>query len=164
MRVLCPALIASCLYLPAFAQIYKWVDEKGVTQYGQKPPADNKGQKMNFPDASPPTAAVVDPSKDPLAKLREQEAGFNKRQAAREAAQAKGFKEANLQQCAALAREIVDSNARTYPQEQMTKLQTMCPENGFVCTSVKARPAENTCVPVLAKDGKTFVRNNSKAE
>ena len=27
---------------PAWAQIYKWVDEKGRVQYGEKPPAGAK--------------------------------------------------------------------------------------------------------------------------
>ena len=38
--VLCLVL---CLALPAAAQtLYKWVDEKGVTQYSDKPPPDEK--------------------------------------------------------------------------------------------------------------------------
>jgi hypothetical protein len=30
---------------PACAQVYKWVDERGVTNYGNEPPADVKGKK-----------------------------------------------------------------------------------------------------------------------
>lgn len=94
MRFLLLALIASCLCLPAFAQVYKWVDEKGVTQYGQRPPADTKGQKMNMPDAGPPGTAGAAPATDPLAKLRQQEVEFKQRQAAREAEEARAFKQA----------------------------------------------------------------------
>jgi hypothetical protein len=163
MRVLWFAAIAGCFCLPALAQVYKWVDEKGVTQYGERPPADNKAQKMKMADPSPPGTAGADASRDANARLREQEAGFKKRQAAREADEAKGFKDATLQRCAALAREMVDSDARVFPKEQMAKIEAMCPANGFICTSVRARPAENKCEPVPLKDGKTFVRNNWKA-
>ena len=77
-------LMASCLCLPAFAQVYKWVDEKGVTHYGQRPPADNKGQKMNVPNAAPipiPAPAVGGASSQKAgATLKEQEVEFRRRQ------------------------------------------------------------------------------------
>ena len=97
MRFLGAALLAACLCLPAWAQIYKWVDEKGVTQYGQKPPADNKSQKMNMPVTSPGAPAVSSPTRDPLANLKEQEFELNKRQIASQEAQAKAFRQAEAQ-------------------------------------------------------------------
>lgn len=97
MRLLFPValtLAAVCAGTPALAQVYKWVDEKGVTQYGQRPPADNKGQKMNLPAAPPPASAGGTVSREPAASLKEQEVEFRKRQIAREAAEVKDFKQA----------------------------------------------------------------------
>ena len=40
-------------------QLYKWVDEDGVTQFSQQPPADNQYQRMNVaptPEPGTPTA------------------------------------------------------------------------------------------------------------
>ncbi len=86
MRLFCTALVASCLCLPAFAQVYKWVDEKGVTQYGQRPPGDNRGQKMDMPKSSPAAPVADATSKDPRSSLKEQDLEFKKRQIARETA------------------------------------------------------------------------------
>lgn len=36
------AFVAGAAALPAHAQIYKWVDERGVTNYSSQPPADPK--------------------------------------------------------------------------------------------------------------------------
>jgi hypothetical protein len=88
------ALLAAGLFLPAHAQVYKWVDEKGVTQYGQKPPADNKVQKMKLPDAPPPAARGAAPAKDPMATVRDQDTEFKRRQIARQEAEAKAYQEA----------------------------------------------------------------------
>ncbi|MGE5616300.1 MAG: DUF4124 domain-containing protein [Bacillota bacterium] len=53
-------VIASIVALGAQAQIYKWVDEKGVTHYGEAPPQDRKATKVdvpsNPPDLKPPPA------------------------------------------------------------------------------------------------------------
>jgi len=38
---------------PVYAQIYKWVDEKGVTQYGPRPPQGRKAQEVQNKLASP---------------------------------------------------------------------------------------------------------------
>jgi len=45
----------------ATAQVYKWVDENGVTHYGERPPQDRKAQTVETkpataPDASPAAA------------------------------------------------------------------------------------------------------------
>ena len=94
MRCFWIALLAMGLFMPAQSQVYKWVDEKGVTQYGQKPPADNKGQKMKMPDSPSPDARDASAAKDPLARLREQDTEFKRRQIARQATEAKDFHEA----------------------------------------------------------------------
>ena len=41
------------LALGAHAQIYKWVDEKGVTHYGESPPPDRKASKVQVPNDPP---------------------------------------------------------------------------------------------------------------
>lgn len=49
------------LLVPASAQVYKWVDEKGVTHYGERPPqgknAREVGERLANPAAQPGTAA-----------------------------------------------------------------------------------------------------------
>jgi len=54
--------------LPAFAQVYKWVDERGVTHYGERPPQGSKASEVPNRLASPaPGAAGAEAtnSKDP---------------------------------------------------------------------------------------------------
>ncbi|MGH8703757.1 MAG: DUF4124 domain-containing protein [Burkholderiales bacterium] len=51
------AFIAAVLAAPAGAELYKWVDEKGVTNYGSTPPANARNiQKM---DESSPRVSTV---------------------------------------------------------------------------------------------------------
>ena len=38
---------------PAFAQVYKWVDERGVTHYGERPPQGSKASEVPNRLASP---------------------------------------------------------------------------------------------------------------
>ncbi len=38
---------------PAFAQVYKWVDERGVTHYGERPPQGGKASEVPNRLASP---------------------------------------------------------------------------------------------------------------
>jgi hypothetical protein len=49
------------LLVPALAQVYKWVDEKGVTHYGERPPqgkkAEEVGQRLANPGPAPGKAA-----------------------------------------------------------------------------------------------------------
>jgi hypothetical protein len=51
------ALLTICvlwaLLLPAGAQVYKWVDEKGTTHYGERPPQGKKAQEMEQRLANP---------------------------------------------------------------------------------------------------------------
>ena len=54
--------------LPAFAQVYKWVDERGVTHYGERPPQGSKASEVPNRLASPaPGGAGAEASnpKDP---------------------------------------------------------------------------------------------------
>jgi Domain of unknown function (DUF4124) len=64
-------LIVSLLFAwnNANAQIYKWVDEKGVTHYGQKPP---DGKATTEVKVSTPDDATLAAAKERLAKIREE--------------------------------------------------------------------------------------------
>jgi hypothetical protein len=49
-----PLAFAMLVSSPASAQVYKWVDEQGVTHYGERPP---QGQKATPVTATPPSGA-----------------------------------------------------------------------------------------------------------
>ena len=72
MRAVLLALLLAAA--PAWAQIYKWVDEKGRVQYGEKPPAGAKAAPLRgeaAPAAGTPRAPV---------DLSQQEGAFRERQ------------------------------------------------------------------------------------
>ena len=54
-KALLPAL--ALIALPAAAQMYKWVDERGVTHYSEKPPADGRGKALDIKTQDPRPAA-----------------------------------------------------------------------------------------------------------
>jgi hypothetical protein len=51
------ALAASFTCAPAGAQLYKWVDEKGVTQYTDQPPPTGKSSTLKPAGRAKPTSA-----------------------------------------------------------------------------------------------------------
>jgi hypothetical protein len=69
----------------AGAQIYKCVDERGVTTYADKPRPGCKGGEVDI-RASPPTSGQVQPRSEDLAR---EDADFRRRQLERERAGAK---------------------------------------------------------------------------
>lgn len=42
------------------AQVYKWVDEKGVTHYSESPPPDRKATKVDTGPSAPPAVGTSD--------------------------------------------------------------------------------------------------------
>jgi hypothetical protein len=70
---------------PAFAQVYKWVDEKGVTHYGERPPLGRKADAVEQRLANPGPA----PEKAVQPDWKEQEIEFRKRRIASEQSEAK---------------------------------------------------------------------------
>jgi len=66
-RALLHFLLFVATALPAFAQVYKWVDERGVTHYGERPPQGSKASQVPNRLASPPGGAGAEASnpKDP---------------------------------------------------------------------------------------------------
>jgi hypothetical protein len=63
------SLLSLFAWSGARAQIYKWVDEKGVTHYGQKAP---EGTKTNEVKLSTPDEATLAAARERLAKIREE--------------------------------------------------------------------------------------------
>jgi len=70
------------LAAPAYAQVFKWVDERGVTHYGERPPQGGKAtevpDKLGTPGGVPPKAnapaeaPALQPEKSEEARRREQ--------------------------------------------------------------------------------------------
>jgi hypothetical protein len=60
------ALLTLALALGAQAQVYKWVDEKGQTQYGNVPPTNVDATKVGVPRDSGPTEPAEKPKEAPV--------------------------------------------------------------------------------------------------
>ena len=58
-RILLASLLA--LALPASADMYKWVDEKGVTHFSETPPPDGSKASKITVSPTPPSAPVAPP-------------------------------------------------------------------------------------------------------
>src|SRR5260221_13238095 len=58
-RALPRFLIFLAVAAPALAQVYKWVDERGVTHYGERPPQGGKASEVPDKLAAPPSGAVT---------------------------------------------------------------------------------------------------------
>ncbi len=70
MRIaLCAAILASG---PLAAQTYKWVDERGVTNYGEKPPAGRPAQAVDTQPQGPIESSGIEQKKHE-AELRRRE-------------------------------------------------------------------------------------------
>ena len=71
-RALLHFLIFAAATAPVFAQVYKWVDERGVTHYGERPPQGGKASevpdKLGSPGGVKPKANV--PPADPAAQAQ----------------------------------------------------------------------------------------------
>jgi hypothetical protein len=85
---------------PAWAQMYKCVDERGVTHYSDKPRPGCKGGEVNIKGA-PPASGALQPRQDDIAR---QNADFSRRQIERERAESKD-KKALETRCARLRQE-----------------------------------------------------------
>ena len=101
-----PHFIAMMLVAAAaHGQIYRWVDEKGVTHYGEKPPQGAKAREVEDTLANPP-GATPPPAED----WQEKERQFRQRQIA--AGQAQEKKEQDAQRRRAACNEQRDLLAR----------------------------------------------------
>lgn len=102
-RLALAALLA--IALPAQAQVYKCVDERGVTHYSDKPRPGCKGGLVNIQGQPPISGQVESPSKPEPAR---EDAEFKRRQIERDTAEAssKAVKAASAQRCSQLRREL----------------------------------------------------------
>ncbi len=73
------------LLVPAIAQVYKWVDEKGVTHYGERAPQGKKTQEVEQRLANP----VPAPRKEVQPGWKEQDLEFRRRRIEAEQTEAK---------------------------------------------------------------------------
>ena len=83
-RALLHFLIFAATLAPASAQVFKWVDERGVTHYGERPPQGGKatevpdrlgspgGTAPRTPQPADPSAAAVPPEKTEETRRKEQ--------------------------------------------------------------------------------------------
>jgi len=73
------------LLVPATAQVYKWVDEKGTTHYGERPPQGGKAQELEQHPANPrPARGTADQP-----NWKEKDLEFRRRRIETEQAEAK---------------------------------------------------------------------------
>jgi len=79
-------LLILVLASPASAQVFRWVDEKGVTHYGPRPPQGRKAQEVGNRLASPVAPA---PNSQAPPDWKSQEQDFQERRFRAEQAQAK---------------------------------------------------------------------------
>ena len=74
------AVLLGCALTPAHAQIYKWVDAKGVVNYSNSPPAKGRatmvtsGERLSIIPAGGISAAEVDALEERIAARRRAEA------------------------------------------------------------------------------------------
>ena len=59
------ACLAALLALCAHAEVYKWVDEKGQTQYGETPPAGAASTRVKVPAPGSTDAPAEKPAEKP---------------------------------------------------------------------------------------------------
>src|SRR5882762_6705583 len=79
-RALPHFLIFLAVAVPAFAQVYKWVDERGVTHYGERPPQGSKASEVPNRLASPAPGGAGAEANKPKDASAEQGAGRPKDQ------------------------------------------------------------------------------------
>jgi len=67
-RALLHFLVFMATAVPALAQVYKWVDERGVTHYGERPPQGRKASevphKLGTPAPGGTDSREISPPKD----------------------------------------------------------------------------------------------------
>jgi hypothetical protein len=88
-------------------QMYKWVDEKGVTHFSADPPPENAKAQKYEPRVTPPSGDVKPPAENP-SKWSGQEADFRKRQIERSKAEEADAKQASVRasRCAEARRKL----------------------------------------------------------
>ena len=73
---------------PTSAQMYKWVDDKGVTHYSESPPPGRKAQQVQTTPSSPSPSTTPKPA-EPAATWADKERALRQRTIEREYAEEK---------------------------------------------------------------------------
>ena len=71
-RALLHFLVLAAIAAPACAQVYKWVDERGVTHYGERPPQGRKATEVPDRLGTPPASGAVRESAPPQDRAPQQ--------------------------------------------------------------------------------------------
>lgn len=110
-RILILAVLA-LLALPAYSELYKWVDSQGKVHYSDTPPPGGaqKAKILQAPSPGPAAPAAV-PSGGGARSIAEQELEFKKRQVEAAEKQAKADQEAKVRR---INCERAQSNLRTF--------------------------------------------------
>jgi hypothetical protein len=58
-RALLHFLVLAAVVAPTYAQVYKWVDERGVTHYGERPPQGRKASEVPHRLGTPPAPGTA---------------------------------------------------------------------------------------------------------
>jgi uncharacterized protein DUF4124 len=99
----------------AFGQVYRWVDEKGVTHYGAEPPQGAKAREVEDKLANPPGTGAPRPE-----DWQDKERQFRQRQI--EAGQAQAKKDQEAQRRRAMCNEQRDLLARLRVSRRVYRL------------------------------------------
>lgn len=129
------------------AQVYKWIDERGVTQYSDSPPGDKRKQTVLLPDKAVALSGKLE-AKGPRPSIQDQEIAFQRRRIEKEQTE-----------CAELARVIVDNNDRSAHMALIGKYNGMCRGRKFQCTTIRSNPGANKCVPAVVLDDNAIIQN-----
>jgi len=65
-------LVLAAIASPTYAQVYKWVDERGVTHYGERPPQGRKASEVPHKLGTPPAPGAVRESAPPQDRAPQQ--------------------------------------------------------------------------------------------
>ena len=110
----------SLVLLPAHAQVYRWVDERGVTHYGERPTQGHKAQQVQDKLANPAAAKSAN-SKPP--SWQDQESDFQGRRIkAEQAAEAEAKKKSQEADQRRACIEARDNLVRMRASSRMYKL------------------------------------------
>lgn len=115
-RLLVSTLALCAVSSVAWAQLYRWVDANGVTQYSDKPPA---GDRSKFTVIAPPPAVASDGAARKESDWQAQDLEFKQRQVERAEAKRKQDKENEAKKQNADARRQACLDAR----DQINNLQ-----------------------------------------
>lgn len=105
-KQLCLALMALVLSFSVHAQIYKWVDENGQTNYSQQPPASGEAQQIDVPP--PPTIDTEQAQQEVDELIEQQEAAEQAEQEAQQQARQEAEQQAIREENCRIARQNLE--------------------------------------------------------